>query len=163
MELFKSSRLIAVNNILFQTDFDSFRGSYRVLNNSWKSLEIRPATFLGLEKVWEKNLKSFFESYNKCFTSENFFLLVKLYSISPVRLQHIVDKAFCSCIFFKVSIAHLFDNLESGKRNYMYCFGKSLEKSWILDPKICTNPGKREHSYKCHYLTLTHFKYMYPV
>ena len=49
----------------------------------------------------KKNLKSFFESYNKCFTSENFFLLVKLYSISPVRLQHIVDKAFCSCIFLR--------------------------------------------------------------
>ena len=28
--------------------------------------------------------------------------------------------------FFKVSINHLFDNLESGKRNYS--FGKSLEK-----------------------------------
>ena len=36
-------------------------------------------------------VKSFFESYNNCFTSEIFFLLVKSYSISPVRLQGIID------------------------------------------------------------------------
>ena len=146
MELFKSSRLIAVNNILFQTDCDSFRGSfrgsYRVLNNSWKSLEICPATFLGLEKVWKKNLKSFFESYNKCFTSENFFLLVKLYSISPVCLQHIVDKAFCSCIFFKVSIAHLFDNLESGKRKLHVLFWKKSGKILNFGSKNLYKPWK---------------------
>ena len=106
------------------------------------------------DEVWKK----FF--YNKCFLSELFFLMVKLYSISPVCLQHIIIK-LCSCIFLKVSTAHLFDNLESGKRNF--CFEKSLEKSWILDPKICTNPGKRDQSYKCHYLTLTRFRYMYPV
>jgi len=34
--------------------------------------------------------------------------------------------------------AFTYTNLESGKRNYS--FGKSLEKSWILHPKICTNP-----------------------
>ena len=67
----------------------------------------------------------------------------------------------CACIFLKVSIAHLFDNLEPGKRNF--CFEKSLEKCGILDPKICTNPGKRDQSYKCHYLTLTRLRYMYPV
>ena len=34
---------------------------------------------------------------------------------------------------------HLFDNLESGKRND--CFGKkSGKKSRILDSKICGNP-----------------------
>ena len=32
-------------------------------------------------------------------------------------------------------IDHLFYNLESGKKKY--CFG---EKSWTLNPKICTNP-----------------------
>ena len=38
-----------------------------------------------------------------------------------------------------VSIGHLFENLESGKRNY--CFGKKCRESlefWIQ--KICTNP-----------------------
>ena len=40
--------------------------------------------------------------------------------------------------FFKVC-NHLFDNLESRKRNH--CFGKKVsKKSWSLDPKICTNP-----------------------
>ena len=33
--------------------------------------------------------------------------------------------------------------LESGKRNY--CFGKKVwKKSWVMDPKICTNPGIRD-------------------
>ena len=48
-------------------------------------------------------------------------------------------KKLCSCrIFFKLSIDHLFHNLESGKRNY--CFGKSLEKVLNFGSKICTNP-----------------------
>ena len=37
-----------------------------------------------------------------------------------------MEKALFLRFFFKVSIDHLFDNLESGKINY--CFGKSLEK-----------------------------------
>ena len=42
-------------------------------------------------------------------------------------------------VFFKVSVDQLFDNLESGKRNY--CFGKTSGKSlefWI-QKNICTN------------------------
>ena len=54
-------------------------------------------------------------------------MLVKSYSISPVRLQRIVVKALF-LRFCKVSIDHLFDNLESGKKTC--CFGKSLE-FWI--------------------------------
>ena len=42
-----------------------------------------------------------------------FFVLVKSYSISFLAS-------------FKVSTDHLFDNLESGKRNY--CFGKKVCK-----------------------------------
>ena len=51
-----------------------------------------------------KSLEDFFKGYNKYFEG----------------------------VFFFVSIGHLFENLESGKRNYW--FGK---KSEILDPKIC--------------------------
>ena len=40
-----------------------------------------------------QSLGFFFESYNKCFTSEFFFVLVKSYSISPARLQRIMEKA----------------------------------------------------------------------
>ena len=47
-------------------------------------------------------------------------MLVKSYSIS--HGHH--GKSFVLG-FFKVSIDHLFDNLECEKRNY--CFGKSLE------------------------------------
>ena len=56
-----------------------------------------------------------------------FFVLVRCYSISPVRLQRIMEKALF-LHFFKDSIDHLFDNLESGKRNN--CFEKSVE-FWI--------------------------------
>ena len=44
-----------------------------------------------------------------------------------------------SFFFFKVSIDHLFDNLQAGKRNY--CFGK---KARILDPRNRTNPVLRQ-------------------
>ena len=54
-----------------------------------------------------------------------FFGLVKSYSISPVCLQRSTKKALLLASF-KVSTLtdHLFDNLESGKRNY--CFGKKV-------------------------------------
>ena len=63
----------------------------------------------------------------------NFVLLVKSYSILPA--SH--GKSFVPA-FFKVSVDHLFYNLESGKRNY--CFWKSLEKVLKFGSKICTNP-----------------------
>ena len=53
-----------------------------------------------------------------------------------------MEKALFLRFFFKVSIDHLFDNLESGKINY--CFGKSLEKVLNFGSKICTNPEKKE-------------------
>ena len=40
--------------------------------------------------------------------------------------------------FFKVSIDHLFDNLESRKKKLLL-WKKVWKKSWILDPKISTN------------------------
>ena len=101
-----------------------------------------PSNFPDLEKDWKMEIKSgqmvkriefffFFQSYNKCFRSEFlFFILVKSYSISPVCLQRTWKKL---CFFvFKVSINHLFDNLESEKRNN--CFGKKSGKRlgfWI--------------------------------
>ena len=47
-----------------------------------------------------------------------------LFKILSARLQFIMKKSFVPTLF-KVSVDHLFDNLESGKRNY--CFGKNLE------------------------------------
>ena len=54
-------------------------------------------------------------------------MLVKSYSISPVRLQRIMEKALF-LQFFLGLYYHPFHNLESGKRNC--CFGESLE-FWI--------------------------------
>ena len=68
MKLFKSSRLIAVNNILFQTVFSCRKGSYRV----WQSLEICPAisrswkSLKNSEEVGKKIVKNIFDSNNKC-------------------------------------------------------------------------------------------------
>ena len=70
------------------------------------------------------------------------FVLVKSYSISPIRLQHIINK-LCSCIF-KVPFDHLFDNLESRKKEIQKLFWqkKSLEKnSNMCYAKICANPA----------------------
>ena len=49
------------------------------------------------------------------------------------------EKKLCSC-FFKVTIDHLFDNLESGKRNY--CLGKKSGNSveLILEQRIYMHP-----------------------
>ena len=62
--------------------------------------------------------------------SDFFFVLVKSYSISPVCLQPIMvmKKAFLFLRFLRsLLINDLFDNFESGKRNY--CFVKKSEKS----------------------------------
>ena len=69
-----------------------------------------------------KNLEYFLLSYSKCFITEINVVLVKSYSISPIHFQYIMKK-LCSCIF-KVPIDHLFDNLESGKKEMQKLFGK---------------------------------------
>ena len=66
-------------------------------------------------------VKSLHFFFFKASANAFFFVLVKSYSISPVRLKRIIQKALF-LRFFKVSIAHLFDNPEPGKRKY--CFGE---------------------------------------
>ena len=144
MKLFKSSRLKVVNNILFQTDF---RGRKLGFIQSWNLLSNFPV----LEKVWKIEIKSG-EKLQQLLYKWNFFLLVKSYSILPVRLQRIIDKALF-LLFFLRSLAHLFDKWESGKRSY--CFGKSLEKILNFGSKNMCKPCKERLSYKCHYLMLT--------
>ena len=82
-------------------------------------------------------------------------MLVKSYSISPVRLQRIVVKALF-LRFCKVSIDHLFDNLESGKK--IYCFGKSLE-FWIQKSVRTLIILERVHSISTYFSV---FVYMIP-
>ena len=66
------------------------QGSYRVFN-SWKSLEICPAIWTGKslengDKVWKNGKKSWV-------FLQSFFVLIKSYSISLIRLQRIIKKA----------------------------------------------------------------------
>ena len=80
-----------------------------------------PSNFPDLEKDRNMELKS-----GKMVKSlDIFFVLVKSYSMSSLRLQRIVKKALF-LPFLEVSIDHLFDNLESGKKNYY--FGKKSGK-----------------------------------
>jgi len=68
---------------------------------------------------------SFFLSCSKCFISEFFFRFAEiLFNLARTFAAH-HEKSFVPVVFLR-SIDHLFDNLESGKRNY--CFGKSLAK-----------------------------------
>ena len=89
------------------------------------------SNFPELEKVWKMEIKSgkmvksvFFFVYSKLqqvlIRSEMFSVLVKYYSILPVRFL---------CLYWSPKVS---DNLESGKRNY--CFGEKSGKSlefWI--------------------------------
>ena len=163
IELFKSSRLTAGNNILFQTYFQGRKtGSVQSLEFLKKSWNL-PCNFLDLEKVWKieikssKKIKIFFQAttsalqlkFFSCW-SNHFQSCLYVCSVSLIKL--------CSCSFLKVSLAHLFDNCESGKRSY--CFGKSLEKIWNFGSKNLFQPWKERLSYNCHYLTLTPFTYL---
>ena len=86
-----------------------------------------PSNFPDLGKDRKMELKS-----GKMVKSlDIFFVLVKSYSMSSLRLQRIVKKALF-LPFLEVPIDHLFDNLESGKKNYY--FGKKSGKRpefWI--------------------------------
>ena len=68
-----------------------------------------------------------------------FFVLVKSYSMSSLRLQRIVKKALF-LPFLEVSIDHLFDNLESGKK--IIILEKSLENVLNFGSKNLYEPCK---------------------
>ena len=99
--------------------------------NSLESLEICPAIFQNWKKSGRMVNKSleFFQSYNKYFIHVGEFCFVFLNV--HVCLHCVVKKSFVPACF-KVSIDHLFDNPESGKRNHSFekKSGKSLE-FWI--------------------------------
>ena len=73
--------------------------------------------------------KYFFKvSSNKCFTSEIGYIFGQILfnpppPPPPTFAAHLQKKTlFLPLLSFKVSVSYLFDNLESGKRNY--CFAK---------------------------------------
>ena len=75
-----------------------------------------------------------FLSYDKCF----FGFGQILFNLTHMSAEH-HEKTIVPA-FLKVSIDHLFDNLESGKKELLF-WQKVWKKSWILDRNICTNPG----------------------
>ena len=103
-----------------------FVQSLEFLKKSWNL----SSKFPDLEKVWKierkswKTIKSqgfFFESYNKCFIKDIFFVLLKSYSVFSACMFAVHHKkSFVPAVFLRSRI------ITTGKRNY--CFGKSLGK-----------------------------------
>ena len=73
----------------------------------------------------------FFESYNKCFICESFSFGLNLFQSCPY---------VCSASCFKVSIDHLLILITLSLEKEIIVLEKVWKKSWILDPKIRTNP-----------------------
>ena len=78
-------------------------------------------------KVW-----GVFQSYNKCLISEFLALWSNLIQSLCAFAVH-GEKSFVPA-FLKICIDHLFDNLESGKRNN--CFGKISAKP-VNSQQVC--------------------------
>ena len=133
----------------------TYRSYHRVRTESWilkkvlKFVQLfsRPGKSLEEMKSGKNDKKSwvfFFPNLQQVLYKGIFFVFFcfKSYSTSSVCLQCTTKKALF--LRFKASIDHLFDNLESGGRNY--CFGKSSGKSlafsiqksvWTLLPALC--------------------------
>ena len=110
--------------------------SLEFLKKSWNLT----SNFPDLEKVWTVEIKSW-----KSLISEFFFCFGHiLFNLARMFAAH-HEKSFVPA-FFKVSIDQLFDNLESGKRNY--CFGKMSWKSLEFWIKKSVRTLFREH---CHW------------
>ena len=96
-----------------------------------KSLEICSAIFQNMKKVWKMEMKSgkIVESL-ECFSFFSFWWNLIQFLWYVCSLSSVMKKAFLFLRFLRsLLINDLFDNFESGKRNY--CFvkksGKSLE------------------------------------
>ena len=89
----------------------------------------------------KKSWGFFFSKLRQVLYKWNFlFNLVNSNSISTVRLQCIVKKGLFLQFLRSLLITYLMTLIVE---NQIIVLEKSLEKSWILDPKICTNT---EHS-----------------
>ena len=146
LKLFKSSRLTAVNNILFQTDFKGKKIGFIQSVEFFKNRGICPSNRWKVWKIEKEMVKSFFESYIKCFTSEIFFLLVKIYSISLVHLQCIVGKALVLLFKRSILLTSLI-NLSLEKEITVFVW-RSVEKILNFGSKNLYKPSKRRLSYK---------------
>ena len=114
----------------------------------WKKSWNLPSNFPDLKKVWKIKMKSgkmvqildfFFSKLRQVLYTWFFFRFGRiLFNLARTfAVRH--GKKLCPC-FFEVPINHLFDNLESGNRNYS--FGKSLEKVLHFGFKNLYEPWK---------------------
>ena len=105
-----------------------FRSSITLVNTGF----VQGLEFLKKAGKMVKSLEFFFQSYNNCFISEFLALWSNLIQSRRVFAVH-REKSFVPA-FFKICIDHLFDNFESGKRNY--CFGKISTKP-LNSQQVC--------------------------
>ena len=98
----------------------------------------------------------FFQSYNKCFLRELIFLFWSNLIQSRPQVCSKLWKKLCSCVVFKDSVDHLFDNLESGKTNY--CLKKSLEEVLNFGSKNLYKPCKINHLFQSSNWTVINYQ-----
>ena len=97
----------------------------------------------------------FFQSY-KCFLRELIFLFWSKLIQSRPQVCSKLWKKLCSCVVFKDSVDHLFDNLESGKTNY--CLKKSLEEVLNFGSKNLCKPCKINHLFQSSNWTVINYQ-----
>ena len=138
MEFNRSNLIVRLKSIDFgnrlncRNECDLVLPVSRVCTESW-ILEIKKScnlssNFPDLEIVWKMGIKSwvFFSKLQQVLLKWNLVCIFAEY-----------EKGFVPA-FFKVFINHLFDNLESGKRDY--CLEKSMEKVLNFGSKILYKP-----------------------
>ena len=81
----------------------------------------------------------FFQSHNKCFRSDTFFVLVESYSISPVCLQRIMKKSFVPAFRIRSLLITYLITLSLEKE--IIVLEKSLEKVLNFGSKILFEPS----------------------
>ena len=133
----------------------TYRSYHRVRTESWilkkvlKFVQLfsRPGKSLEEMKSGKNDKKSwvfFFPNLQQVLYKGIFFVFFVSNLIQPLPYVCSVPRKKAWFLRFKASIDHLFDNLESGGRNY--CFGKSSGKSlafsiqksvWTLLPALC--------------------------
>jgi len=131
----------------------AFNGKTKVLGDLNELCETF-RVFSRLEKVWKIEVKSgkmvksleffSFQSYNKCFISEIFFVLVKSYSISPrLRLHRIMKKALFLRFLRSLSLAYL---ITLSPEKEIIVLEKSMEKVLNYRSKNLYEPWNKRHS-----------------
>ena len=98
----------------------------------------------------------FFQSYNKCFLRELILLFWSNLIQSHPQVCSKPWKKLCSCVVFKDSIDHLFDNLVSGKTNYY--LKKSLKEVLNFGSKNLCKPCKINHFFQSSNWTVINYQ-----